>query len=49
MPPPTVHIELVLVDGPEGKKLRAIQAAAIREALRWFAEHQTPTPPEARP
>jgi hypothetical protein len=37
--PLTVRIELRLVDGPEGKKLRARQAAVIREALRWFAEH----------
>ena len=37
--PLKVRIELLLVDGPEGKTLRARQAAAIREALRWFAEH----------
>jgi hypothetical protein len=40
--PLKVRIELVLVDGPEGKQLRARQAAAIREALRWFAEHPNP-------
>ena len=40
--PLKVRIELVLVDGPEGKQLRARQAAAIREALRWFAEHTNP-------
>ena len=38
--PLKVRIELRLVDGPDGKKLRARQAAAIREALRWFAEHR---------
>lgn len=38
--PLTVRIELRLVDGPEGKKLRARQAAAIREALEWFATHR---------
>ena len=37
-----VRIELVLVGGPEGKQLRMRQAAAIREALRWFAEHPNP-------
>jgi hypothetical protein len=37
--PLKVHIELRLVHGPAGKQLRARQAAAIREALRWFAEH----------
>jgi hypothetical protein len=47
--PPTVRIELVLVDGPEGAKLRATQAAAIREALRWFAEHPNPDPPKEPP
>jgi hypothetical protein len=40
--PLNVRIELRLVDGPEGRKLRARQAAAIREALRWFAEHRDP-------
>ena len=39
-----VRIELVLVHGPEGKQLRTRQAAAIREALRWFAEHPNPDP-----
>ena len=34
-------IEFIVVDGAEGKQLRARQAAVIREALRWFAEHQT--------
>ena len=37
--PLKVHIELRVVHGPEGKQLRIRQAAAIREALRWFAEH----------
>jgi hypothetical protein len=40
------RVELVLVDGEEGKYLRDRQAEAIREALRWFAEHprQSPDP-----
>ena len=38
-PPLKVRLELVLVDGPEGHYLRQRQAEAIREALRWFAEH----------
>jgi hypothetical protein len=38
-PPLRVRVELVLVDGEEGKYLRDRQAEAIREALRWFAEH----------
>ncbi|MCI0687544.1 MAG: hypothetical protein L0Y54_09950 [Sporichthyaceae bacterium] len=38
--PPSVRIELVVVDGPEGRTLRAIQAAAVMEALRWFAQYQ---------
>jgi hypothetical protein len=42
-----VRVELVLVDGTEGKYLRQWQAAAIREALRWFAEHpQQPSDPD---
>jgi hypothetical protein len=54
--PLTVRIELRLVDGPEGKQLRVRQAAAIREALEWFAAHrnqETGTgnqdPPESSP
>jgi hypothetical protein len=46
-PPPKVRIELVLVGGAEGKQLRARQAAAIREALRWFAQHPPANPPTA--
>jgi hypothetical protein len=42
-PSPKVRIELVVVDGPDGRQLRARQAAAIRRALRWFVEHQTET------
>lgn len=41
-PPPQplkVRVELVLVNGPEGKYLRQRQAEAMREALRWIAEH----------
>ena len=40
--PLKTRIELVLVSGPEGKQLRMRQAAAIREALRWFAQHPNP-------
>ncbi len=49
-PPLNVRVELVLVDGPDGKRLRQLQAAAIREALRWFAEHpQQPADPDSHP
>jgi len=45
-----VRVELVLVDGPDGKRLRQLQAAAIREALRWFAEHpQQPADLDSHP
>jgi hypothetical protein len=45
-----VRVELVVVDGPEGEYLRQRQAEAIREALRWFAEHpQKPADPESHP
>jgi hypothetical protein len=41
-PPPEalkVHIELVVVDGEEGKALIQRQATVVREALRWFADN----------
>ncbi len=38
---PTVRIELVVIDSDSqlGKELLRRQAAAVREALRWFADH----------
>src|SRR5207248_7583629 len=49
-PPLKVRVELVLVSGPEGRQLRQLQAAAMREALRWFAEHPTEHPdPDSHP
>jgi hypothetical protein len=39
-----MRIELRLVDGQEGRRLRTRQAAAIREALRWFAAHHDQAP-----
>lgn len=48
MAPLKMHIKLRLVDGPEGRRLRTRQAAAIREALRWFAaqhDHDSPDQP----
>jgi len=35
--PLKVRIELVVVDGEAGKELLRQQAAAVRDALRWFA------------
>jgi hypothetical protein len=35
--PLKVRIELVVVDGEAGKDLLRQQAAAVRDALRWFA------------
>ena len=43
--PLRVRVELVVVDGPAAKELLKRQAAAVREALRWFADH----PPEEGP
>ena len=37
--PLKVHIELVVIDGQEGKALMQRQAAVVREALRWFADN----------
>jgi hypothetical protein len=55
---PTVRIELVVIDGNGllGKELLRRQAAAVKEALQWFADHppgdkpkrQDETEPEAR-
>jgi hypothetical protein len=45
-----VRVELVLVDGAEGEYLRQRQGEAIREALRWFAEHPKQSPdPDSHP
>jgi hypothetical protein len=30
----------VVIDGDEGKKLHALQAQAVFEALLWLAEHR---------
>ncbi|GAA0739530.1 hypothetical protein Drose_16995 [Dactylosporangium roseum] len=37
--PLKVRVELVVVDGQAGKELLKRQAAAVREALQWFADH----------
>jgi Resolvase, N terminal domain len=37
--PLNVRIELVVVDGPDAKELLKRQAAAVREALQWFADN----------
>lgn len=41
---PTVPLELVVVDsnGQVGKDLLRRQAAAVREALQWLADHPPP-------
>jgi len=36
MPDPTVSLEVVTVDGEEGRELRAAQAQAIRDLLTWL-------------
>jgi hypothetical protein len=40
---PKVLVELVVIDGPEGKKLHAIQAEVIRRILTRVAEQQSQT------
>jgi hypothetical protein len=37
---PSLRIEVVVIDGDEGKKLHALQAQAVFEALLWLAEHR---------
>jgi hypothetical protein len=44
--PPTVRVEVVVVEGDEGRWLAARQAAVIRTALTWLATH--PSDPQAR-
>lgn len=39
-PPPTVRIELVMVDGEAGEFLRQRQAAAVRRALFWLRDNE---------
>jgi hypothetical protein len=34
-----VKIEFVVVDGPAAEELIKRQAAAVRDALQWFADH----------
>jgi len=34
-----VRIELVVVDGEDGKELLRRQGAVVREALQWFHDH----------
>jgi hypothetical protein len=47
---PTVLVELVAVDGPEGRKLHAIQGEVILRILSRLAAQQRKTPQkESRP
>lgn len=34
-----VHVSFRTVDGPEGEALTEYQAQAVRNILRWLAEH----------
>jgi hypothetical protein len=47
---PTVRIELVVVDsnGELGKQLLGRQAATVKEALQWFADHPILDEPDHR-
>jgi hypothetical protein len=38
-PPLAVRVEIVVVDGDEGRWLAARQAAVIRTVLTWFVTH----------
>lgn len=37
---PRLRIEVVVIDGDEGRKLHALQAQVVFEALLWLAEHR---------
>jgi hypothetical protein len=34
-----MKVELLVITGPSAKALIRHQAAAVRDALRWFADH----------
>jgi hypothetical protein len=38
--PPKLHIELVIINGDEGKRLHALQSEAVQDALLWLAEQR---------
>jgi transposase len=44
-----LRVELVVVDGPEGRYLRQRQAEAVRAALRWLAEDRVRREPHPDP
>jgi hypothetical protein len=37
---PKLRVELVVIDGDEGRKLHALQSQAVFEVLLWLAEHR---------
>ena len=40
---PTIRVELVVIDGPEGRKLHAIQAEVVYRILTRLAQRQVQT------
>jgi hypothetical protein len=44
-PPPGWSVEIVLLGGEEGRRLDALQAAAIKEVLGWLHTRRQPTNP----
>jgi hypothetical protein len=44
-PPPGWSVEIVLLGGEEGRRLDALQAAAIKEVLGWLHTQRQPTNP----
>jgi hypothetical protein len=40
---PTIRVELVVIDGPEGRKLHAIQAEVVYRILTRLAQRQIQT------
>jgi hypothetical protein len=43
-----VHIEFVVIDGPEGVRLQELQAAAVQRVLRALHKARTATKGESR-
>jgi len=44
-PPPGWSVEIMLLGGEEGRRLDALQAAAIKEVLGWLHTQRQPTNP----
>jgi hypothetical protein len=44
---PRVEFQITTVGGEQGKRLAALQANAILDALRWLSDHHRATRPDS--